>query len=85
MIISNVVQLIFYVTPIFWKADSLGNRQLIALVNPFYHFIEIVREPMLGHLPTLLNYEVCAGVTVVGTVFGLYIYGRFRHLIPLWL
>ena len=44
------VQFFFYMTPILWKAESLGtgDGRWIALGNPLYYELSIIRLPLLG-------------------------------------
>jgi ABC-2 type transport system permease protein/lipopolysaccharide transport system permease protein len=54
--ISNILFLIFLITPIFWDPKILSvNRAFIVEFNPFFHFIEILRRPLLGEAPNLEN------------------------------
>ena len=50
-LIINFIQVVFYVTPIFWSIQSVGGRPAFVALNPFYHLIEIVRAPLLGMKP----------------------------------
>src|SRR5450432_2284835 len=47
-LISSVVQIVFFITPIFWKPELLKGREYITDFNPFFHLLEIVRAPLLG-------------------------------------
>src|SRR3954468_2983917 len=55
-ITQSLVQLMFFLTPIVWIYDQLLNspnpaiaeRARLAEFNPFLHFVEIVRRPLLG-------------------------------------
>ena len=86
-IISNVLQVFFYLTPIIWMPSMLPQRvgMVYLNINPFSHFIEIVRAPLLGSYPTVLNWQVAAGAALVGWMLTLLIYGRFRSRIAYWL
>ena len=47
--ITNLVQVALFLTPIMWKKEMLGRYEWThADLNPFHHFIEIVRAPLLG-------------------------------------
>jgi ABC-2 type transport system permease protein len=53
--LSSVTQLLFYLTPIVWTADGLINqggavaeRARLVEINPLYHYVDILRAPMLG-------------------------------------
>src|SRR5690606_35208408 len=53
-IVANLMRIGMFLTPIFWAPGAVGGLQdAFYAVNPFTHFIEIVRQPILGHgLPT---------------------------------
>lgn len=83
-IINSLLQIAFFVTPIFWSPDQMTDRRFLIFANPFYHFIEVVRRPLLGGVPTLLNWEVVALVTIVGYITTLLFYRRFHGRIAYW-
>lgn len=86
MVIS-ILQVFFYLSPIVWMPSMLPERASIFLLdmNPFYHLIEIVRAPLLGQLPTDLNWIVSLAMAAVGWVVALFFYGRYKCRIAYWL
>ncbi|MHB8138603.1 MAG: ABC transporter permease [Smithellaceae bacterium] len=86
-IISNILQVFFYLTPIIWMPQLLPKRASMLLLdaNPFFHLIEIVRAPLLGSLPSALNWQVSIMFAVVGWFITVLFYGRFRSRIAYWL
>ncbi|UOD49731.1 ABC transporter permease [Orrella daihaiensis] len=86
-IVASVLQIAFYVTPIIWMPSLLsGRREFVFLdLNPFYHLIEIVRAPILGTAPTLTNWLVSLGMALIGWVFTLIVYARYKRRISYWL
>src|SRR5690606_36033047 len=50
-IVQNVMQVLFYLTPIIWNAHLMPDRvsKVILQVNPFFHMLEVMREPILGN------------------------------------
>jgi lipopolysaccharide transport system permease protein len=53
-IVANITQIVFFLSPILWRPEVLGNRMWIATINPVFHFIEIVRAPMVtGDVPAI--------------------------------
>jgi ABC-type polysaccharide/polyol phosphate export permease len=80
LIIRNLMQLVFFVTPIFWDFRHIpSNRSFIVDYNLFFYFIEIVRGPLLGEPPPIQYYEVVLVVTVVGYLLTYLIYRRMRQ------
>ena len=84
-LMANIVQMLFFTTPILWKAEALGDRTAIALYNPFYHLIELVRSPILGEAPSLDAWLIGLGFTAMNVLVAFLIYARFRWRIPYWL
>lgn len=76
-IVINVMQAIMFITPIFWPATNLSGSILIE-ANPFYHYIEITRAPLLGDLPTGLTLIVVAAITLLLWIMALFVYVRLR-------
>jgi ABC-type polysaccharide/polyol phosphate export permease len=55
------MQVLFYITPVLWPAEMLRTRQLgwIVDVNPLYHILEVIRQPLLSSRPASVeNYAV---------------------------
>lgn len=85
-IIKNLVQVIFFITPVMWSPDVLkGRNRIIADANPFYSFLELVRAPLLGKAPTLLNIGTVACITVLGCFIAYRMLVKFRARIIYWL
>jgi lipopolysaccharide transport system permease protein len=70
-----------------WMPNLLPQRTGLYLLdlNPTYHLLEIVRAPLLGQLPTLMNWEVSLGLALIGWCLALAVYGRFKRRIAYWL
>jgi lipopolysaccharide transport system permease protein len=47
-IVNSVMQIMFFVTPVIWKPEQLGEAAAKLPWNPFYDLLEIVRGPLLG-------------------------------------
>ncbi|WP_022722197.1 ABC transporter permease [Rhodopseudomonas sp. B29] len=84
-LISSVVQIIFFITPIMWKPELLSRRVYIADLNPFFHLVEIVRGPLLGQVPTLFNYAAVLLITAINLGLAGYVFTRFRSRISYWI
>ena len=83
-VISSVVQIVFFVTPIFWKPELLKGRAYITDINPFFHLIEIVRAPLLGHVPDLKHYLAALLITAINLAIASVFFTRFRARIAYW-
>ena len=83
-VIASVVQVVFFVTPVFWSVDSLPSRPAFVSLNPFYHLLEIVRAPLLGQLPQASSWLICCGLLVVGFPMAFLLYRRAYPRLPYW-
>jgi ABC-2 type transport system permease protein len=91
-ITQSIVQLAFFLTPIVWIYEDLLNspnpaiaeRARIAELNPFLHFVEILRRPMLGQPLEWRNWIVVLVITVLGWVVTLLALRRYRSRIAYW-
>jgi ABC-type polysaccharide/polyol phosphate export permease len=84
-IITSLVQVVFYVTPIMWEPDQLGSRRYsIVDYNPVYYFIEIVRAPLLGHMPPVGYWKLSFLITLGVTLIVFPIFRRFRGRVAYW-
>jgi ABC-2 type transport system permease protein/lipopolysaccharide transport system permease protein len=83
-IIASLVQVTFFVTPIIWKADMLPGRSFVLDLNPFYHFLHIVRAPLLGEYPSISSYGAVVVMTSVGWMLTMVVYAKYRWRIAYW-
>lgn len=83
-IVTNLVQVIFFLTPVFWSPEILKEKAWVAEYNPLYHLIEIVRAPIVGR-PVHLDSWIWATVSlIVGFFFAQYMLRRYRNRVPYW-
>lgn len=83
-LVANVVQVMMFVTPIFWYSRQIGARAKLIDFNPLFHIIDVIRAPLLGQMPSRLTYAVNLGLIVVGWTVTFFIYARFRKRIAYW-
>ena len=83
-IMGSVVQIAFFLTPIFWKPEMLPDRVLILDLNPFYHFLELIRAPLLGQVPETTSWLAALGITFCGGLATLIAYRHYRWRISYW-
>jgi len=89
-IIASLVQLLFFMTPIVWQYDTLlnnpglGERARIAEINPVLHFVEILRQPLLGKPIVWHHWYVVGAITVVGCAAALVAMRNYRSRVAYW-
>lgn len=85
-IITSLIQVAFFLTPIMWMPGLLPDRYHFAVAyNPFANFVSLIRSPLLGQpLPshTLL---MLAAFTIIGLVLFKFLFAKARARIIYWL
>jgi ABC-type polysaccharide/polyol phosphate export permease len=83
-VIQNVLQVVFFVTPVFWSIESLPSRPAFVLLNPFNDLLELVRTPLLGGEVSLRTWVVCAVMALVGGTATILLFRRTFARIAYW-
>jgi ABC-2 type transport system permease protein len=88
---SSVVTLSFFMTPIVWNYQDLiskggpgASRARLAELNPFLHFVEILRRPMIGESFEIRHWVVTLAITVVGWAVALVVLRNYRARVSYW-
>ncbi len=85
-IVTSVIQVVFFITPIMWSASLLnGKHEYLVTFNPFVYFLELLRAPLLGSLPSMSTLIVCPAITFVGFILSCLLIARVRRRIIYWL
>jgi lipopolysaccharide transport system permease protein len=83
-LVGNVVQLAFFVTPILWKPELLGDAMVWMALNPFYALLETVRGPLVEGGGPLLAWVAAVFYTTLHVVLAGLLFARFRSRIAFW-
>ena len=85
-VISSALQIAMLITPLFWPADTLTGikRFVFVELNPLYHVVDIVRGPLIGHVPETVSYAVVIVMAVGGWWLTYAVFKRFRKRIAYW-
>ena len=81
------MRIAFLATPIIWMPGAAGRGGTLGpylTFNPFYHFLEIVRAPLLNQSISQLSWIVVISVTVLGGAAAHLFYNRYHKQVPLW-
>lgn len=84
-IMTNVMQIFFYITPIVWKPGQLTHHPAVVYLNPVHYFIDLLREPLLGKVPSVITWFVVLAITATGVLTSLSFLARFRRRIAYWM
>lgn len=83
-IVSNTLQLVFFVSPVLWKPELLGPAAVWLPLNPVYSLMETVRGPLIEGGASLVVWAAAAAYTIMAGVLALLFFVRFRSRIAFW-
>jgi len=90
-ILGSMVQLLFFLTPIVWSEKILlknGGKQAeranLAQINPLYHYLDIIRAPMLGEDQQAYHWYIVLAITVAGWALALFFLRNYRARVAYW-
>jgi len=84
-LVPAIMRIGFFATPIFWEYESqTGFRKILATYNPFTHFVEMVRSPLLGNFPTLTNMAVVAAISGLLVITALMAFKFAKPRLAAW-
>jgi lipopolysaccharide transport system permease protein len=83
-IVGSVMQLFFFLTPIIWKPQLLGERAVLLPLNPFYAILETVRGPLIDGGGTLIAWVAALSYTFINLALAATFLVRFRSRVAFW-
>lgn len=88
-IVAALVQLLFILVPITWPLDTLirnaPDKVWLIELNPLFHFVQIVREPLIGQRLDWWSWAVAGGLTALAWAAALYMLKNYRARVPYWI
>jgi ABC-type polysaccharide/polyol phosphate export permease len=85
-IISSVMQVVFFITPIMYLPEQLGQRGIGVLRwNPFAIILEVVRNPILGEAPSRFALVSSSAMAAIGLLLIIPLAGRYATRVIYWL
>ncbi len=84
-IITTSLIIIPFITPIFWEKAFLKKHTWIAIFNPFYHAVELVRAPLLGELAAWTSWAFIGAITLLSMTVASYILAKHKNNVIYWL
>ena len=85
-LIDSIFGVMFFVLPIVWRPEDLGDgfTRVIVGFNPFYHYLQLVRLPLVGDQPTLFNWSLASAGALLAIVAGMFVYKKTIDKVAYW-
>lgn len=72
-------------TPVMWTRSMLGEYSWLVNLNPFAHFIDIVRSPLIGTPTPDYAWIAVLSITCLHVMLALWTYRKYRNFLVLWI
>ncbi|MBV7429209.1 ABC transporter permease [Acidovorax sp. sif1233] len=83
---GSLMQVSFFVTPVLWVPDQLTERaQWVVHLNPLALFLDLVRSPLMGTVPSMRTWGAAGGMVVLLALVFFWQYVVIRRRIVYWL
>jgi len=84
-IVASALNLLMFLTPVFWFPEDLPDRARFVLYNPFAVILTSVRGPLLGNTPTPGELSALLMITVMNVVAAAILYHMKRRSLVYWI
>jgi ABC-type polysaccharide/polyol phosphate export permease len=84
-LVAAIMAPMMMLTPVMWKANMLGNHSYVVNLNPFYHFVTMMRAPFLGEPVPMTSLAAVLAITIINIGLALFCYRRYRKVMVYWL
>jgi len=83
-IVGSIMQIAFFLTPIIWRPELIGDAVAWLVLNPFYPLVAIVRDPLLDNVPGPLIWLAAVAWSGLLVVAAGLVFARLRGRLAFW-
>jgi lipopolysaccharide transport system permease protein len=83
-IVTSVMQIAFFLTPVIWKPEQLGPHARFLPLNPFFDFMEVVRAPLLGAYPGAITWIAMIIYSIALIMLSWLMFVKARGRVAFW-
>lgn len=83
-LVAAIMPMLMFLSPVFYRPNYLPINEWIIWFNPFSHFIELVRYPLLGSAPPAFVVLTNLLFYALGWLLTLYAFNAKRDRIAYW-
>lgn len=84
-IVISLMQMLMFLTPVFWMPDNLPERAQYILWNPFAQMLDLLRTPLLGGMASTGSWLGVLGWTAVNIALAAALFRKYRRRVVYWL
>jgi len=84
--VQALMTIVYFITPVMWQPQAVGeeNAHWLLGLNPFYHLLQLIRQPFLSASPTLENWALGLVFAGFGWLIAIVAMRKFGKQIAYW-
>jgi len=83
-LVVTVMLVLFFLTPILYLPEQLGDSAYLLQYNPFTHYLAIVRDPIMGLGVPFLSWIVVISLTTFGFIMSFITFQMLGRRVPFY-
>jgi ABC-2 type transport system permease protein/lipopolysaccharide transport system permease protein len=83
--INTALQVLFFLSPVFWSPEQISERHWIVSINPLGWFIETFRRPLLGISIEIGFVLGMLSLTLLNLAMALFVLEKNRQKLSYWI
>lgn len=84
-IVASIMQMLMFLTPVFWFPESVPSRAQYILWNPFAQMLDLLRTPLMGGTAKAENWYGMLLWTTFTLVTSVILFSKYRRRVVYWL
>ncbi len=84
-VVASFMQMLMFMTPVFWYPEGSAARSKLLVYNPFYYLLDLLRKPLLGQEVEPIFWIVSCGILAISAIGALAIVTLKRRQIVYWI
>jgi lipopolysaccharide transport system permease protein len=85
LLVNSVMQMLMFLTPVFWMPTNLPERARYILYNPFAQMLDLLRAPLMGDVSTAHNWWGILVWTAANLGLCCLLFAKYRRRFVYWL
>lgn len=84
-IVTSLMQMLMFLTPVFWLPENLPGRARYVLWNPLAQMLDLLRTPLMGGMASVHDWLGILCWTVASIVGASLLFVKYRRRVVYWL
>jgi lipopolysaccharide transport system permease protein len=84
-LINSLIGILAFLTPVMWQPDMLGDKAYLTNLNPFTHYVALLREPLLGRVPEAISLIFTVIFSLILLICASFLFNKYRKQLVHWL